>query len=107
MTHGSSKLFKEERIFLLLWIGTLLLVLGIGIWSYAGSVIKNKEQLLNGNLPPDQRNEIQGSLQWWKNTQIKLYNPIAFASVTTGTICAACAFILMAAQSTKKNRKPS
>jgi len=107
MTHKISKLFKEERIFLLLWIGSLLLALGLGIWWYTESTTKNKEQLLSSDLPLDQRNKISGSLQWWKNIQIKLYNPLAFALVTTGTICTVCSFTLMATQLTRKTRKPS
>ncbi len=91
-------LFRKNRFALFFWVGAVLLVLGSGIWWYTDSVIRGHEQILNGNLTPQEQARVSGSLTWWKITQITLYNPISLILITIGILCMVYAFAWMAMQ---------
>jgi hypothetical protein len=69
-------------------VGTLLIIIGIGLWLYTDSVIKGHEQILEDpNLTLDERNRWEGSLQWWKTAKLTKYGPISIILITMG-LCA-------------------
>jgi hypothetical protein len=94
-------LFKKDRFTLFFWIGAILLVIGLGTWWYADSVVRGHEEVLNYNLSPEERAQVSGSLTWWRIAQITLYTPLSFILITIGIICIVYAFVWMVMQPIK------
>jgi hypothetical protein len=94
MSSKLKFLFARNRFGAFLWTGVILLVLGVGILSYANSVVEAHKQILQGDLSISERNRIAGSLTWWRIAQITLYNPISLVFIIVGMFCIsyACAW---------------
>lgn len=94
-------LFKKDRFTLFFWVGAILLVIGLGTWWYADSVVRGHEQVLNSDLSLEEQARVSGSLTWWRIAQITLYTPLSFILITIGIICIVYAFVWMVMQPIK------
>lgn len=79
--------FARNRFGAFFWAGVALLVLGVGIFCYANSVVQAHEQLLQGNLTVIERDRISGSLAWWRIALITVYDPISLVFIIVGVFC--------------------
>jgi hypothetical protein len=79
--------FGKNRFGAFFWGGVALLVLGIGIFSYANSVVQALEQSLQGNLTTIERDRISGSLAWWRIALITTYDPLSLVFIVVGVFC--------------------
>jgi len=80
-------LFARNRFGAFFWAGVALLVLGVGIFWYANSVVQAEELLLQGNLTVIERDRISGSLAWWRIALITVYNPMSLVLIIVGIFC--------------------
>jgi heme exporter protein D len=87
-------LFARDRFAVFFWTGVVLLVLGLGILSYANSVVEAHKQILQGDLSPNERDRVAGSLTWWRLAQVTVYDPVSLIFIVAGTFCIfyACAW---------------
>jgi hypothetical protein len=98
MKEKLKRLFKEDRFTLFFWVGTVLLAIGLGTWWCVDSIVRGHEQVLNGILSPEERAQVNGSLTWWRITQITLYTPISSILITIGILCITYAFVWLVMQ---------
>ncbi|MHA1839742.1 MAG: DUF1616 domain-containing protein [Candidatus Ranarchaeia archaeon] len=96
MADMAKKFSKRNRFTLFFWIGAAFLVIGLGIWLYTDAVIRGHEQLLSGDLTPEERARVSGSLTWWEITRTTLYNPLSIILIAIGVLCLIYAFAWIA-----------
>jgi hypothetical protein len=94
-----AKTTKRKRsLAAILFMGVILLVIGISLWLYTDSVITGHEQRLNDpNLTLEQRWQWEGSLQWWKTAKTTTFNPTSIILITIGLCAFEYAIIYMIA----------
>ena len=84
----------RNRFAVFFWTGVVLLVLGLGILSYANSVVEAHQQILQGDISPYERDRVAGSLTWWRIARVTIYDPVSLIFIVAGTFCIlyACAW---------------
>lgn len=86
-----KNLIKRNQFKATIGTGVLLLIMGIGLWLYANSVIQGHEQLLNNpDLTPEETWRYEGSLQWWRIAYTTTFHPLAVILITIGLNALLC-----------------
>jgi hypothetical protein len=87
MTKRRTPEPKQPRIpaVLIIYVGIIILTIGILLWQYTAQIIRAHETLLsNPNITQETRWRYQGSLEWWNIAAITTYYPIALTLIIAG-----------------------
>jgi hypothetical protein len=93
---SSLRIFvKRNKISVFFWIGAILILTGITISLYVGSVIRMlEEKLYFEDLPPEEQWAYEGSYQWWRMARITTYDPLSIILIAVGLVALTYSFIL-------------
>ena len=66
-------------------VGVILIVAGQSLYRYANQSITDVEtQLSQAGLSQSERDNLQGSLVWWRNAIVSTYGPTSIALIAAG-----------------------
>jgi len=66
--------------------GSILTLLGFGVWLYAESAVLGLALLVNASATQEESARYYGALQWWRLQQISLFNPLAAMLIAAGLV---------------------
>ena len=66
-------------------VGVILIIAGQSLYRYANQSITDLEtQLSQADLSQSERDNLQGSLVWWRNAIVSTYGPTSIALIAAG-----------------------
>ena len=66
-------------------LGVILIIAGQSLYRYASQTITDREtQLSQAGLSQSERDNLQGSLIWWRNAIVSTYGPASIALIAAG-----------------------
>ena len=66
-------------------VGVILIIAGQSLYRYANQSITDLEtQLSQADLSESERDNLQGSLVWWRNAIVSTYGPTSIALIAAG-----------------------
>ena len=96
-TSGLRIFIQKNKIAASFWIGAILILSGIGLSVYVDSVVRSHEEKLFSpfsNLTPQEKWDLEGSLEWWRIARITIYNPLSIMLIAVGLVALIHSFLL-------------